>query len=129
MQTNCLSNLTFIARGHAVGHPGDLLLNPILDSMLGKWRQTFDFVLIDSCPVFAASDVAALAPKTDGTLFVVSRRYSSARVVREALELLLQRQVKVLGLVFNRANASARSYYYYKYAEYSGIRERKSLES
>jgi Mrp family chromosome partitioning ATPase len=75
-------------------------------------------VLIDSSPVFAADDAATLAPRVDGTLFVVRNRYSGARLAREALEILYQRQAKVLGLVFNRANASARSYYYYKYADY-----------
>jgi Mrp family chromosome partitioning ATPase len=75
-------------------------------------------VLIDSSPVFAADDATTLAPKVDGTLFVLRSNFSSARQVREALDLLRQRQAKVIGLVFNRADASARSYYYYKYAEY-----------
>jgi Mrp family chromosome partitioning ATPase len=75
-------------------------------------------VLIDSSPVFATDDASTLAPKVDGTLFVVRGNYSGARQVREALELLRQRQAKVLGLVFNRADVSARSYHYYKYADY-----------
>jgi Mrp family chromosome partitioning ATPase len=61
-----------------------------------------------------------LAPKVDGTLFVVRGSFSSAGQVREALELLHQRQAKVLGLVFNRADSSARAYYYYKYPKYAG---------
>jgi len=36
----------------------------------------------------------------------------------EALELLTQRQARVLGLVVNGADASAHSYYYYKNVEY-----------
>ena len=77
-------------------------------------------MLIDSSPVFAADDATTLAPKVDGTLFVVRSRFSGARPVREALELLYQRQAKVLGVIFNQADASARSYYYYKYADYHG---------
>ncbi len=118
MQTNSLSNLKFVPRGTGSDSPGDLLLKPELDNLLAKWRQEFDYVLIDSPPVFAADDVTALANKVDGTLFVVRRRFSSEKAVREALELLLRRQARVLGLVFNRADASARSYYYYKYGEY-----------
>ena len=81
-------------------------------------RERFDYVVIDSCPVFAADDATTLAPKADATLFVVRSKFSRARPVREALDLLYLRQTRVLGLVFNRADASARSYYYYKYAEY-----------
>ena len=43
--------------------------------------------------------------------------------MREALEQLYQRQAKVLGIVFNQADASARSYYYYKYADYYATKE------
>ena len=71
--------------------------------------------------MFAADDSSTLAPKVDGTLFVVRSRFSHARAVREALELLFQRQAKVLGLVLNRSDASARSYYSYKYAEYYAV--------
>jgi Mrp family chromosome partitioning ATPase len=74
--------------------------------------------MIDTGPVFAADDAATLAPRTDGTLFVVRNGFSSASVVKEALDLLGQRQVKVMGLLFNRADSTARSYFYYKYADY-----------
>jgi Mrp family chromosome partitioning ATPase len=75
-------------------------------------------VLIDSSPVFAADDTSTLAPKADGTLFVVRSRFSNARVVHEALNVLFQRQASVLGLILNRSDSSARSYYFYKYDKY-----------
>lgn len=120
IQRDSLQNFAFLARGKDLGHSGDLFLGQAFDQLLALMRQQFDYVLIDSSPVFAADDASTLAPRMDGTLFVVRRNYSSARQVREALELLRQRQAKVLGLVFNRANASARSYYYYKYGDYHG---------
>ncbi|MGH7950329.1 MAG: polysaccharide biosynthesis tyrosine autokinase [Limisphaerales bacterium] len=118
IQTDSLSNFAFLSRGEILDNPGDLFLSPALDQIFNRLREQFDHVIIDSGPVFASDDATTLAPKVDGTLFVVRSRFSSARAVREALELLNQRQVKVLGLVLNRANASVRSYYYYKYNEY-----------
>ena len=120
VQQNSLENFFFLSRGKALGQSGDLFLNPAFDQLLTRIRRQFDYVLIDSSPVFAADDATTLGPKADGTLFVVRGNFSGARQVREALELLHQRQAKVLGLVFNRANASAHSYYYYKYADYHG---------
>jgi Mrp family chromosome partitioning ATPase/uncharacterized protein involved in exopolysaccharide biosynthesis len=113
MRPALLPNLSFLARGGDVNNPGDLLLSPALDQILARLRKQFDYVLIDSCPVFAADDVTTLAPKVDGTLLVVRSRYSRFGQVREALELLYQRQAKVLGIVFNRTDARARSYYHY----------------
>jgi Mrp family chromosome partitioning ATPase len=54
----------------------------------------------------------------DATLFVVRRNVSSARATQEALGMLIQRQAKILGVVFNGADTTARSYNYYKYTDY-----------
>jgi capsular exopolysaccharide synthesis family protein len=118
VQTNCIPNLCFVPRGGRSSNPGDLFLGSDLDQILARWRREFDFVVIDSSPLFAADDASCLAPKVDGTLFIVRNQHSSARAVRHALDILAMRQAKVLGVVFNGADASARSYYYYKYADY-----------
>ena len=118
IQRDSLPNFAFISCGAKSGNPGDLFLCSGLDEILARWRREFDYVVIDSSPLFAADDASCLAPKVDGTLFVVRRGHSSARAVSEALDLLAQRQARVLGVIFNGADASARSYYYYKYADY-----------
>jgi polysaccharide biosynthesis transport protein len=118
IQNSSLLNFSFLSSGRASGNSGDLFLGPEFKRILARLRQEFDYVLIDSSPVFAADDATTLAPNVDGTLFVVRSRFSCARPAREALDLLYQRQAKVLGIVFNQADTSARSYYYYKYADY-----------
>ena len=124
LQTNSMPNLTFIGRGGNVYNPGDLLLRPELDEVLAVLRERFDYVVIDSCPVFASDDATTLAPKIDGTLFVVRGQFSRGKMVQEALESLHQRQARVLGLVFNRANSTSRSnYHYYKYTQYYGAKK------
>lgn len=118
IQTNSLANFHFLPRGTVPTNPGDLILNSAFGDILARLREQFDYVIVDSSPVFAADDAATLAPKVDGTLFVVRSQFSRAGAVREAIELLTRRQARVLGLVLNRADASARSYYYYKYTDY-----------
>jgi len=123
IQDDSLPNLGLISRGGALSNPGDFFLAASLNQVLAELRQRFDYVIIDSSPVFASDDATTLAPKVDGTLFVVRRRFSSASQVREALSLLNQRQARVLGVIVNRTDTSARSYYYYKYADYYGTAE------
>jgi len=118
IQPTDLDNLSFLARGSISHNPGDLFLRPAFDELLATFREQYEYVIVDSSPVFAADDSSTLAPKTDGTLFVVRSKFSNTRVVREALNTLFQRQARVLGLILNRADASGRSYYAYKYAEY-----------
>jgi capsular exopolysaccharide synthesis family protein len=119
IQRDSLPNFAFVSSGAKSGNPGDLFLGSGLDEILARWRREFDYVVIDSSPLFAADDASCLAPKVDGTLFVVRRGHSSARAVSEALDLLAQRQARVLGVIYNGADVSSRNYYYYKYADYS----------
>jgi capsular exopolysaccharide synthesis family protein len=128
IQSTDLPNFSFLARGRVSRNPGDLFLSPVFDQILDRLRRQYDYVIVDSSPVFAADDSSTLAPKVDGTLFVVRSRFSHARAVREALELLFQRQTKVLGLILNRADSSARSYYSYKYAEYYTVNAEEADE-
>lgn len=118
IQATDLGNFSFLARGSVTRNPGDLFLKPNFANLLNHFRESYDYVLIDSSPIFAADDTATLAPKVDGTLFVVRSRFSHSRAVREALELLFQRQATVLGLILNRTDATSRSYYLYKYSQY-----------
>lgn len=118
IQASPMPNLSFIARGSGQRNPGDLFLTNALDQVLAHLRERFDYVIIDSSPVFAADDSTTLAPKMDGTLFVVRSRFSRSSIVKEALDLLYQRHATVLGLILNRIDGSERSYHYYKYSEY-----------
>ncbi len=118
LQTNCTPNLSFIARGWSVSRPGDLFVGPTFALVLAQLRQKFEFVVIDTSPVFAADDVASRAPRVDGTLFVVRSGVSRAGPVAEALEVLSRRQANILGVVVNGADSDSKSYHYYKDAEY-----------
>ena len=113
-----LQGLSFIPRGHRTPDSADLFLRQSFTDLLAFGKAEYDYFVMDCVSVFAADDAVTIAPKLDGVLFVTRSGSSRAGLVRRALELLYQRQSKVLGLVFNRANPSAGSYHYYKYAKY-----------
>jgi len=114
LQTNSLPNLSFISRGNQDDSTSELLLSRELDQVLAALRQRFDYVLIDSSPLFAADDAATLAPKVDGTILVIRSSVSRTSAVHDGLDLLQQRQARILGIVFNGANMSTQTYRYYK---------------
>lgn len=116
-QTN-VPNLFLVTSGTAARNCGELLLSNTFDAFLDHVRQEFDFAVFDTIPVLASDDATTLAPKLDGVLFVVRGGRSRARVVRQALDLLHQRQAAVLGLVLNRSDGRTGHYGYYNYPEY-----------
>ena len=122
-ESSATGALHLLPRGRLRSNPGDLWLGTRCARFLDEIRHDYDCVIMDSIPVFAADDTTSLAPKMDGVVFVVRRAFAGTRVVRRALERLYERRALVLGLVFNRANTTSRSYDYCKYAEhYRGTR-------
>ncbi len=118
--------LFLLPRGAATQHSSELFLSGSIDVLLKEAVSQYDFVIVDSAPVMAADDVTSLAPHVDGVLFVLRAEHTSARVAHAALESLYQRQVRILGLVFNSIRPSSLDYYhYYKYKDYYGASPEK----
>jgi len=118
VQATPVSNLSILPRGSFTPNSSELFISEATKRFLQEAVAKYDYVLLDTVPVMAADDVTSLAPHVDGVLFVVRALYTSARVARAALESLYQRQVRVLGLIFNAVPPSSIDYYYYKYRDY-----------
>ncbi|MFH5804420.1 GumC family protein [Alienimonas sp. DA493] len=82
-------------------HPAELLSSQAFEDFVGVLRQKFDFVVLDSPPVLAVSDPAAVAPAADGVVLVTRLSKRTRRKVRESLDMLDRTGAKVLGLVVN----------------------------
>ncbi|MGF1677801.1 MAG: polysaccharide biosynthesis tyrosine autokinase [Candidatus Methylacidiphilales bacterium] len=115
LQETGYPNLHFIARGHARSHIGELLIGPTAELFLKEIRDNYDFMIFDTPPILAADDTPSLAPKIDGTLMVMRSAHTSSRMTQNSLDLLYQRQVNVLGLVFNCIDTQLPDYYHYQY--------------
>jgi polysaccharide biosynthesis transport protein len=111
-------NLTLLPRGDTCRNPAELFLKSSTHALIKEFAAKYDYVIFDTAPVMAADDVTSLAPHVEGVLFVIRANYTSARIARAALQLLYQREVDVLGLVFNGVQTNTSDYYYYRYKDY-----------
>jgi capsular exopolysaccharide synthesis family protein len=119
IQPSKFPNLFLLPRGTSTQRSSELFLNQATDRFLQNAAAKYDYVILDTAPVMAADDATSLAPSVDGVLFIIRAEQTSARVARAALELLYQRQARVLGLLFNAVRpTSGDYYYYYKYDDY-----------
>jgi capsular exopolysaccharide synthesis family protein len=105
-----LRNLRFIPRGKVTQAGSELFMTPTFGAFLEDTRREFDYVILDSLPIFVADDTTTLAPQMEGVILVVRRSHTRAGLARQALDALHQRQAKVLGLVFNRAATASGTY-------------------
>ena len=118
VQPTSVPTLSLLPRGSLSRNPGEMFLSQKMRDLLKELSAQFDYVIIDTAPVMAADDVTSLSPHVEGVIFVIRAAYTSARVARAALDLLYQREVDVLGIVFNGVEINASEYYYYKYKDY-----------
>jgi capsular exopolysaccharide synthesis family protein len=119
VQPTTTPNLSLFPRGGGSRNPGELFLGPSTVNLLKELAGQFDYVILDSAPVMAADDVTTLSPHVEGVIFVIRANYTSGRIARAAIDLLYQREVDVLGLVFNAVETRTMDYYYYhRYKDY-----------
>jgi capsular exopolysaccharide synthesis family protein len=118
VQTTKYPTLSLIPRGPVTNQSGELLLKPELVSLLDEFKEQYDLVIFNTAPILAADDTPTLAPNFDGALMVVRASFTSARLSKNALNMLYQRQVNVLGLILNCIDSEMPDYYYYRYPKY-----------
>jgi tyrosine-protein kinase Etk/Wzc len=123
-------NLFLLPAGEADDPGSEIFLTRTLGQLLQELSSRFTYILVDTAPVLATDDAGTLGSRMHGALVVVRAAYTSAGTIREALERLRTRRVKLLGLVYNRAAPSTDSYsqygreYYMKATAGAGTRER-----
>lgn len=98
-----LPSLEFVPIGT---HPAEfegIFLRPSLGNLLEELRSGRDFLILDGPPILATDDAALLVPHADMVVMVVRPFFSGSRLVRQALDMLYQRQAKQVTIVFNQA--------------------------
>src|SRR5664280_1814626 len=94
--------LTVLPSGAAVSSPGDLLGSDTMALLVGNLQARFDRVLIEAPPVLPYADAVILAGATEaGVVLVVQHGKTRRQELGEAVGLLRESGVSILGLVLN----------------------------
>lgn len=118
VKTTQYPTLSIIARGPVTNQSGELLLRPLLVSLLDEFKDTYDLTIFNTAPILATDDTSTLAPNFDGALMVMRAQFTPARLTKNAINALYQRQVNVLGLILNCLDTEMPDYHYYRYSKY-----------
>lgn len=113
-------NVDLIPAGSASASiaPADLLTAPATEQLLRSAAAEYDFVIVDTPPVLAASDAAILA-QWAGAVFMIARAdVTSLRELHEAQKRLSQRGTRVDGVIYTGVDVSRRRNEIYSYGAY-----------
>lgn len=108
--------LDFIGAGSSKISSYSLLNSKKLEDTIKTLRKSYDVILIDEPPVLATTDCCIIARFCDAAIFQISRKNTDKKAVRNAVKILQQNDVNVIGCVFTEVENDADSYSYdYKY--------------
>jgi capsular exopolysaccharide synthesis family protein len=101
----------------SAGHdPSRLLQGETLGTLVARFRETFDIVIIDAPPVLAVPDALLLGRWTDGAVLAVRHDTSRFPLVERANRRLAAIGIPVLGAVVNGVRPIEAAYGAYTYA-------------
>ena len=110
--------LYVLTSGKSVPNPQEMLASDRFKELIEKFREMFDYIIIDCPPLNAVADAIPVSSIVDGTLFVVSAMDTAKQEAKNALTMLQRNGANVLGCVLTKVDITSKLYYSY-YGNYS----------
>ncbi len=123
LRRSAVENLDLMPCGPRPDNPAELLTSPRFQQLIADLKDTYDFVIVDTPPVLAVSDPAAVAPRVDGVIIVFRMTKYARPAAERTREQLAALGANVLGVVVNGGSAGGGAGYNgYNYGSNAGYR-------
>ncbi|HYO92771.1 MAG TPA: CpsD/CapB family tyrosine-protein kinase, partial [Pyrinomonadaceae bacterium] len=110
-----LPGLKIMTSGYLPANPAELLGSEEMLNFLGRAKERFTHVIIDSPPSVSFADGAIISTLVDGVVVVVHGGKSSRAVVRHLINRLTGVGARIFGTVLNNVKPQPYDYYYNSY--------------
>ncbi|MCD7893300.1 MAG: CpsD/CapB family tyrosine-protein kinase [Erysipelotrichaceae bacterium] len=110
--------LTVLTSGNKVPNPNEILGSNTFKNFISELKKSYDFIIIDCPPISNVSDAVPVSYAVDGTLFICSCQDTNRKDAMNALSMLKQSNVNIIGTVLTKADSYHNGYGYgygYKY--------------
>jgi receptor protein-tyrosine kinase len=96
-----LRHLWLLTTGPTPDNALELLLNKRFAALVEEWRESFDFVVLDTAPITEYSDGLAVASLVKRVLVLSRARHTPYRESRDMLRRLTAIRSQIVGAVIN----------------------------
>jgi capsular exopolysaccharide synthesis family protein len=104
-------NLSVITAGPVPPNPNELLAKPILDKLIVKLREHYDYIVIDTAPVGVVSDSFTLNRLADVNLYLVRAKYTPKKIIQDATNLYMSKKLNEMYFVLNDFDHQKNTYH------------------
>lgn len=113
--------LSILTSGKVPPNPSELLSSAKFSDVIEKFKQEFDYIIIDTPPVNQVVDALIVSKIVDGAVLIIHSGVTQTYELAKAQEALLQAGARISGIVVNGADIKGGKYSYkgyYGYGEY-----------
>ena len=104
-----------LTSGPVPPNPSEMLVSSTMEDILNSCIDNYDYIIVDTPPLLAATDAQIMARVADATLLVVDMQISKRKQIIEAKKRLNNVGARLLGVVANKLETNENSYYHYNY--------------
>ena len=116
-----IDNVDLLPTGPMPPNPVEMLGSENNKKLLEKLKSKYDLIIMDCAPIIGLSDSLILAAMCDIKLITVSSKKTKMENLERVKKLFDQSNVKISGVIVNKAEVTGNSYYSYYYTnEYYG---------
>lgn len=121
-----LPNLHVLCGGPAPPFPAELLGSKRMKALLARWRNEYDFIVMDGPPALPVTDAIVLEQMCDAVLLIVRHGKTVKKSIHRSYRALASQlpEYVVLGTILNAVSDSSPDFY-----EYYGYRSHYSAEN
>jgi len=111
-----IDNIDFMPRGQHPKNPSSLLSGDKFEQMMTELNEHYDYIVIDSPPILAASDAMIMSHYADRVLMVTRYDQSVEGQVAYAVKQMHKADIQVDGIILNDVQQGLMSKYSYHYS-------------
>jgi succinoglycan biosynthesis transport protein ExoP len=109
-------DMYLLPAGPTPPNPAELLGSSRMKELLEELDRYADVIIVDTPPLLAVTDAAALAPQMDAVILVTSLNETHRGAAKRAQELIANADVSFFTVVLNKVDPASDGYYrYYDY--------------
>jgi capsular exopolysaccharide synthesis family protein len=115
LHSTAIEGFKVLTSGPLPPNPPELLNSQAMMDLLERFKDHADLVVFDTPPTIPVTDSQVLASHVDGVILVCEAGQSRKATLKHARDLLERTHGRLLGVVLNKIDQSAKGYYYHYY--------------
>lgn len=113
--SGAVDNLDVIPSGAIPPNPGELIQSARMENLFNELKQRYDYIVVDTSPLYLVSDTFHLDKYADMTIFVTRANYISREMLPYIQNIYEEKKMHNMACILNASTGGKRGYGYGRY--------------